>query len=374
MLHHCGHTFLYSLRWPHGWMLHHCGHTFLCSLISDLMGGCYIIVDTPFSVSEMTSWVDATPCGHTFQTIVWKVWPQWVDAYTIVDTPFSVVWYDLMGGCYTIVDTLSSVSEMSYPQRNGWMLHHCGHTFLYSLRWPHGWMLHHCGHTFLYSLRWPHGWMLHHCGHTFLCTLRWPHGWMLHHCVASTFLWVWYDLMGGCYTIVDTPFSVVWDDLMGGCTPLWSITLSLWGLRSDPMGGCYTIVVSIVWDDPQWVDATPIVDISPFSVVWYDSWESVMLHNGVASTFHLYLRLTSWVDATPLWTHLSHLDSEKGVSSMGGAYTHVVISDYRERCVLNSVSIHLMRWMLHHCGHTFLCSLRWPHGCDATQLWTHLSL
>ena len=364
MLHHCGHTFLcslrwphgwmhtplwthlsLSLRWPHGWMLHHCGHTFLYREMC-LMGGCYTIVDTPFSESEMTSWVDVHNCGHTFlcshltswvdATPLWthlslshdlrlqrKVCPHgwmlhhwvisdyrercvhngvastflisdyrercvhmgvcihplrthlsdyslkgvstWVElhhcGHTFLcslmwphgwmlhhwDTPFSVLWDDLMGGCYTIVDILSDYREMT----TWWMLHHCGHTFLCRKVCPQWCSIHHCGHTFLCSLRWPHGWMLHHCGHTFLCTQR-----------------------KVCSTIVDTPFSEFRSHDYRAtplCVTQWSV---VWSTHEVMLHHCGQRKVC-----PQWCSSTHEV-IS----------DSEMTHMG---------------GATPLWTHLS---------------------------------------------------------------------
>ena len=77
---------------------------------------------------------------------------------------------------------------------HGWMLHHCGHTFLWErcvhngVASTHGGHLRllrkvttmvyastHCGHTFQTIV-----WKVYastHCGHTFLYSLRWPHGW-----------------------------------------------------------------------------------------------------------------------------------------------------------------------------------------------------
>ena len=127
-IHHCGHTFLCSLRWPHGWMLHHCGHLRLQRKVCP-------------------QWCSST---HEVISDYRERWPHG-GCYTIVDTPFSIVW-DVSTWCsYTIVD----ISE--YRER-------CVHNGVappmrssQSLRWPHGWMLHHCGHTFLWLRDDPHG-------------------------------------------------------------------------------------------------------------------------------------------------------------------------------------------------------------------------
>ena len=154
-------------------------------------------------------------------------------------------------------------------------------------------------------------WMLHHCGHTFLCSLRWPHGWMLHNGVASTHEVIWLQRKvcpqwcsihpwghlrlqrkvvhngvasthevisdyrercvhnGVAYTIVDTPFSVVWET--SRCV-------------HNGVASTHEVICSLIWPH---------------------GW---MLHHCVASTFlcRSEIRPQRKVDATPLWSiHLS---------------------------------------------------------------------